>query len=400
MKQLLISILSCAIVCAQNSTKPYDEGSVARQLIEKYQDQQSYIAKYEFTKDKGESLIIVIASNLKTGSFYVAPKSKFGISLLGLNAIWSPDGEKIFILKGKSLAQITGVEQMKIRRAQLLSIMGLDDKQRESILIPELFMTEKTVQLVFNHDSTPPAWPDVVTKIKSMNKEIVIWDTARHGSITVNRESGLINRQAIQVEAASRKMRLIEFTANQNINKLFPKHDLEVKSKLDIIKTPLAKRQEAAVFQKLVTQYDHEKSDLEKLTLQLKAAEDNLVNYFKKYDPEKKYTALREEWWKNTMHQIINHADKAIKKGGRFQGMADALVQPDARVALRRSYTRRVSTKIPKKYAPAITEFLLGQQLSANTANGKAAISQVQQALVNVYTGTEIEQGFDKYLAK
>ena len=182
MKWTLPCLLFCAPVFAQDVPKIPSKEVIIKQLTEKYQDQKSYIVEYKLTNEKGNTFNALLASDIASKAFYIGfPKKEADATPRPVDAAWSLDGEHAYFIKGKSLIKITGLEQMKIRRSQLLDILQLADTQKEALLTPQLFMSNINVHFYLGYDSRPPTWPDKVTKITSLNKKSVTWDTDDHG---------------------------------------------------------------------------------------------------------------------------------------------------------------------------------------------------------------------------
>jgi len=393
MKILGMLFVSLAIAGAA----PLEEEVV--KLVANYDKLEGYQATYEAMTQDGKKGIFEVGIDFKSGWAYVTAdlRERDG-KVIQRSRQWATGDGQFVMAVNNEVTVYKGFGNLGSRFEELANLLNKDDKARPVRLVLSAHLTKAGAATAIGVGIGRPDWLKNLKAIQANDEKQVQFDWGEGGLITVDRETGLLLGQEIEVEGGKRTVQVVEWKKNPGAKAISSRMQvpLEDAPRRDLAETGMSKQLLRKVFQEFVMESGrNEKLDIKPYLAEI---EDDFVTFLEgekldgaPFGNEKKLFTFIDQF-------VQKIQAMAEKKGQEIEAIA---IFRDARFRnlLETQATGILRAKAPGRVKELVLRDLLGGELKSEGRQSEVlARRAVEDFLERSYFRARVRKSIQNYL--
>ena len=374
--------------------------AIIQELQANFGQLEGYQATYESKTEAGKTAILRQGEDYESGWAYTISELRDSDGTpLGRQETWSTGGDQYLVKSGEEFHQFNGISKLIEQVQQFNSILKLDPSLPKIKRLSSSYLTPTHVFLGIQVSSQGPVWLTNIERLVSATDKEVTLDWGDLGTITVDRQSGLLTSQKIKVKEGGREMKLTKWVKNPGkepiaaLMKLDPEKAILNGDAGAVMVTPMLYQTYEALIRKIGE--DPEFGDTLEETLP--KTEDQLVSFLHQQP-------LSEERKKRiismiaTVDKIGADLEKSAAKQGQNLDRRQLLSNANLAKKIAKKIANGSAKDIKESTRNACLETALGKRLKAKDAIEEKARLLIEDAILGAYFRTEFEKATRLYL--
>lgn len=396
MKTLGFLVAFTLAAFAQDLEKSLDELQAQHRKLE------GYLATYKSVSEKGKQALIETGIDHKSGWAFVqiSFKDAEGTATGNIEMWVTEDGDYI-VKEDENIARFEGFGKLAARLEELRLIISKDGEVSPSSIAIVVLLEEKNIDCGISFSTRAPRWLTGPEKLLQANDDEVTVSWENYGKITIDRTSGLIKLQELELEGGKRTLKLVDWKKNPGAKAVSERMNipLEAAIRKNIGDSGLSQKLIRGVFQQLLEEtakLDEGGKDYEEFLAKL---EDKFVTYLEGESLGRVPFFKQELSFIAIDHFVEKVQALAVDKGQEIEAAA---IFGDARFRnkFENDFASGLIKRAPEKMKPFFLNDLLGGELKVNGRKQIEARKQTEKFLEKAYYRARIRSDIKDYFKK
>ena len=374
--------------------------AIIQELQANFGQLEGYQATYESRTEAGKTATFRQGEDYESGWAYTISELRDSDGTpLGRQETWSTGGDQYLVKSGEEFHQFNGISKLIEQVQQFTSILKLDPSLPKINRFSSSYLTSTHVFLGIQVSSQGPVWLTNIERLVSATDKEVTLDWGDLGTITVDRQSGLLTSQKIKVKEGGREMKLTKWVKNPGkepiaaLMKLDPEKAVLNGGAGTVMVTPMLYQS----YQALIDKIGEDPGFGDTLEETLPKTEDQLISFLHQ-QPLSEERKKRIISMMATVDKIGADLEKSAAKQGQNLDRRQLLSNANLAKKIAKKIANGSAKDIKESTRNACLETALGKRLKAKDAIEEKARLLIEDAILGAYFRTEFEKATLLYL--
>lgn len=374
--------------------------SIIQELRANFDQLEGYQATYESKTEAGKTATLRQGEDYESGWAYTIGELRDSDGTpLGRQETWSTGGDQYLVKSGEEFHQFNGISRLIEQVQQFTSVLKLNPSLQKIKRLSSSYLTSTHALFAIQVTSQGPVWLTNIEKLISATDKEVTLDWGEFGTITVDRQSGLLTSQTIKVKEGVREIKLTKWVKNPGkepiaaLMKLDPEKAVLSGDAGTVMVTPMLYQS----YQALIRKIDEDPEFGDTLEETLPKTEDQLVSFLHQ-QPLSEERKKRIISMMATVDKIGADLEKSAAKQGQNLDRRQLLSNANLAKKIAKKIAHSSAKDIKEFTRNACLETALGKRLKAKGAIEEKARLLIEDAILAACFRTEFEKAMLLYL--
>ena len=374
--------------------------SIIQELRANFDQLEGYQATYESKTEAGKTATLRQGEDYESGWAYTIGELRDSDGTpLGRQETWSTGGDQYLVKSGEEFHQFNGISRLIEQVQQFTSVLKLNPSLQKIKRLSSSYLTSTHALFAIQVTSQGPVWLTNIEKLISATDKEVTLDWGEFGTITVDRQSGLLTSQTIKVKEGVREIKLTKWVKNPGkepiaaLMKLDPEKAVLSGDAGTVMVTPMLYQS----YQALIRKIDEDPEFGDTLEETLPKTEDQLVSFLHQ-QPLSEERKKRIISMMATVDKIGADLEKSAAKQGQNLDRRQLLSNANLAKKIAKKIAHSSAKDIKESTRNACLETALGKRLKAKGAIEEKARLLIEDAILAACFRTEFEKAMLLYL--